>query len=75
MTPSSRHDSSTGAMMSGSAISDIGHGLGSTRWVSMPRWASAVTISTPSGDASITTADLTVSRTLSHSMASRMFFT
>ena len=35
----------------------------------MPRWARAVTISRPSGVASTTTATLTSSRTLSHSIA------
>src|SRR6266702_1324186 len=53
LTPSSRQDSSTGSMMSGSAISDIGHGPGSTRCVSIPRCAKAVVISTPSGDAGV----------------------
>ena len=48
-TPISPHESSTGFMMSGSVAMDIAQGAGSTRWVSMPRWASAVTISTPSG--------------------------
>ena len=74
VAPISRHESSTGATMSGSVAMDSVHGLGSTRWVSMLRWHSAVTISSPSGPASSTTALVTLSSTLSHSMASRMFF-
>ena len=74
-TPISAQDSSTGAAMSGSVASASAQGWWSTRWVSMPRWARAVTISRPSGDASTTTATLVWSRTLSHSIASRMFLT
>ena len=74
-TPSSRQDSSTGAMMSGSAIIDNAYGFGSIRCVSTPRCASAVTISNPSGPASTTTADLVAEMTLSHSIALRMFLT
>jgi hypothetical protein len=75
LTPSSRQDSSTGSMMSG-----VGHlrhrpRTGVDQCVSIPRCAKAVVISTPRGEASTTTATFTVSRTLSHSMASRMFLT
>ena len=62
-------------MMSGSVAIDMAQAAESTRWVSMPRSARAVTISAPSGPPSMTTALRTESRVLSHSMASRMFFT
>ncbi len=62
-------------MMSGSAMLASAYGLGSTRCVSTPRCASAVTISSASGDASITTARSVSAMTLSHSAALRMFFT
>ena len=71
-TPISRQDSSTGAMMSGSAISAMAHGCGSTRCVSMPRCARAVAISTPIGWASAMTARFTVSRISSQRSAARM---
>ena len=54
--PFSRQESWTGATMSGSVATDSAHAPGSIRWVLMPRWHSAVTISRPSGDASTTTA-------------------
>ena len=61
--------------MSGSITSAIGHGPGSTRVTSMPRCCSAETISIAIGPDSTTTAYFTVSMYLSHSIASRMFFT
>ena len=74
-TPASAQESSTGCTMSGSARSLRAHGRWSMTWVSIPRCASAVTISRPSGVASTTTATFTSSSTLSHSIARRMFFT
>src|SRR5438034_2507000 len=55
LAPFSRQDSCTGATMSGSVAADSAQAPGSIRCVSMPRWQSAVTISRPSGDASMTT--------------------
>ena len=75
LAPFSCQDSCTGAMMSGSVAADSAHAPSSIRCVSMPRWHSAVTISRPSGLASTTTAERTPSRTLSHSIARRMFLT
>ncbi len=75
LQPSSSRLVCTGSAMSGSATWASSQAFSSTRWVSMPRWASAVSISTPSGPASSTTAFFTLLSVSLSSMPRRMFLT
>ena len=73
--PSSFRLSCTGSAISGSAIWESSHAFSSTMWVSMPRCARAVVISTPSGPDSSTTAFFTSFSVSFSSMPRRMFLT
>jgi hypothetical protein len=75
VTPRLVSDSWTGSATSGSSTSCRTHGPSSMKWTSRPRWPRLPAISTPSGVAPTTATVLTVSRTLSNSIALRMFLT
>jgi hypothetical protein len=74
-TPRSVRDVWTGSATSGSRTSCSTHGPSSTKCVSRPRWPRLPAISTPSGVAPTTTIRFIESRSLSNSIALRMFLT